>query len=260
MTPAESALLAALPGLAFQAALLFARLGAAAMMLPGLGEADVPANIRLGLALGLVLLLLPVLAPTLPPLPEPGLAVARLVLQEVAVGLWLGGLARIVALALAMAGQLTATLIGLQGLLAGDAEMGGQGTALSRAFGLVAATLVLGSGLYAIGLRALMDSYALLPAGAPLPLGAAAEAVAAAGAASLDLALRLAAPFVIAAVVLNVALGLLARLAPGVQTFFVAVPGQILAGLALLALLAPPLLATYAEALRDAWQALPGAG
>jgi flagellar biosynthetic protein FliR len=80
-----------------------------------------------------------------------------------------------------------------------------------------------------------------------------------AGAASLELALRLAAPFVIGALVLNVALGLLARLAPQVQIFFVAIPGQIVAGIALLALLAPALIATYAEALRAAFDALPAA-
>jgi flagellar biosynthetic protein FliR len=118
---------------------------------------------------------------------------------------------------------------------------------------------VLSSGLYAVALRALADSYALIPAGAALPAGFAAESIAAAGAAALDLALRLAAPFVIAAVVLNLALGLLARLAPQVQTFFVAIPGQILGGIALLALLAPPLVATYAEALRAGFATLPGA-
>ena len=58
---------------------------------------------------------------------------------------------------------------------------------------------------------------------------------------------------------LNLALGLLARLVPQVQTFFVAVPGQILAGLALLGFLAPALIATYAEALGEAFAGLPGA-
>ena len=67
MTEAE--LLAALPGLAFHAALLFCRLGAAVMLLPGLGEAEIPATQRLALGLGLVLALLPVLAPALPPAP-----------------------------------------------------------------------------------------------------------------------------------------------------------------------------------------------
>jgi flagellar biosynthetic protein FliR len=147
----------------------------------------------------------------------------------------------------------------LQGLLVSDPSLGGQATALGRAFGLATAVLVLGSGLHGIALRALVESYAVMQAGAPLPLGVAAESIAVAGAASLELALRLAAPFVIAGMVLNLALGLLARLAPQVQTFFVAVPGQILGGLALLALLASPLLATFAEALLGALEALPGA-
>lgn len=260
MTEADAELIRALPGLAFQAVLLFARLGAAVMLLPGLGEQEIPPTVRLALGLAMLALLLPVLAPGLPPAPEPGSEMVRLVAQEVVVGLWLGGLARLMALALAMAGQAVAALIGLQGLLVVDPEMGAQGTALSRAFGLMAAVLILGAGLHEIALRALVESYALLPAGAPFPAGAAAERMAAAGAASLGLALRLAAPFVIGAVVLNLALGLLARLAPQVQTFFVAVPGQILAGIALLMLLAPPMLMAFAEALRAAFHALPGGG
>jgi flagellar biosynthetic protein FliR len=256
---ADAALIASLPALAFQAVLVFARIGAAVMLLPGLGEQEVPATIRLSLGLALVALLLPGLAPDLPPAPPEGAEAVRLVTQEVVVGLWLGGLARIVSLALAMAGQLVATLIGLQGMMVFDPELGAQGTALGRAFGLLTTVLVLTSGLYAIALRALVESYALLPGGAPLAGGVAAEGMAAAGAASLELGLRLAAPFVIAAVVLNLGLGLLARLAPQVQTFFVAIPGQILGGIALLALLAPPLIATYAEALRAGFQTLPGA-
>ncbi|WP_270936884.1 flagellar biosynthetic protein FliR [Falsiroseomonas oryzae] len=259
MTDADWALVAALPDLAFQAVLVFARLGAAVMLLPGLGEQEVPPTIRLSLGLALLALLLPVLAPGLPAAPPEGAEALRLIAQEVVVGLWLGGLARVLALALAMAGQLIATLIGLQGLLMTDPALGAQGTALGRAFGLATAVLVLASGLYAVALRALVESYALLPAGAPLPAGMAADSMALAGAASLGLALRLAAPFVVGAVVLNLALGLLARLAPQVQTFFVAVPGQILAGIALLMLLAPPLLLAYGAALQDAFQALPAA-
>ena len=259
MTEADAALLQALPDLTFQAVLAFARLGAAAMLLPGLGEIEVPPAVRLGLGLALVALLLPVLAPLLPPRPAEVAEAARLVATEVAVGLWLGGLARVALLAFAMAGQAVAAMIGLSGLLVADPALGAQATSLGRAFGLAGAVLVLSSGLWALPLRALAESYAVLPAGEPFPAGAAAEAMAVAGAASLELALRLAAPFVVAGVALNVALGLLARLTPQVQTFFVAVPGQILAGLALLALLAPPLLASFAEAMQRTFLALPGA-
>lgn len=247
-----------LPLLAFQAVLLFARLGAAVMLLPGFGEQEVPGPIRLGLGLGLVVLLMPALAPGLPAAPDDAGAAARLIVTEVLVGLWLGGLARLVTTAMAMAGQAVALLLGLAQALVPDPELGGQGTATGRLFSLAAAVVVLGSGLYAIPLRALVESYAVLPVGEPFPAGAGAEAVAAAAADSMALALRLAAPFVLAAVVINVALGLLTRIAPQVQVYFIAVPGQVLAGVALLALVMPALLGAFAEAARDAFLNLPG--
>jgi flagellar biosynthetic protein FliR len=74
----------------------------------------------------------------------------------------------------------------------------------------------------------------------------------------LTLALRLAGPFVVTAVMINLAMALVARVAPSVQVFFVASPGQVLAGLALLALLAPSLLGSFHEALQAGWSTLPG--
>jgi flagellar biosynthetic protein FliR len=254
----EAGLLAALPVLAFQAVLAFARLGAAVMLLPGLGEQEVPAPIRIGLGLGLVLLLLPLLAPGLPAAPDDAGEATRLIVIEVVIGLWLGGLARMVTIAMAMAGQAVALLLGLAQALVPDPEMGGQGTATGRLFSLAAVVLVLGSGLYAIPLRALVDSYAVLPVGDPFPAGPGAEAMATAAGDSLALALRLAAPFVLAAVVINVALGLLTRIAPQVQVYFIAVPGQVLAGLALLALVMPAMLGAFGEAAREAFLNLPG--
>jgi flagellar biosynthetic protein FliR len=258
MSAEDLAFIQSLPALGFHAVLLFARLGAAVMLLPGLGEAEIPASIRLAIGLGLVVLLLPALAPGLPAAPAMPADLLRLLAGEIAAGLWLGTLARLAVTALAMAGQAIAALVGLAGMLVADPALGAQGTALGRAFGLLATVLVLATGLHGVALGALVESYTLLPAGAPFPAGAAAEAVAAAGAASLDLALRLAAPFILGAVVLNVALGLLARLAPQVQTFFIAVPGQILAGLALLMLLAPPMLVGFEAAIRAAFLGLPG--
>jgi flagellar biosynthetic protein FliR len=256
----EAELLAALPDLAFAAVLAFCRIGAAVMMLPGLGEAELPAPVRLGLGLALAAALLPGLRSSLPAVPDAVAEAARLVAIEVAIGIWIGGLARVLSLALAMTGQAIALLMGLGGLLLPDTQLGAQATAPARMFGLLAAVLVLSGGLHALPLHAFWGSYALLPPGAPFPSGAAAEALAHAGAQSLGLALRLAAPFLLGAVLVNLALGLLARLAPQVQTFFVAVPGQILGGLALIGLLAPLMLSLFAAALRDGFLRLPGLG
>lgn len=241
-----------LPVLAFQAVLVLARLGAAVLLLPGLGEQDVPASIRLSLVLALVALLLPGLAPGLPPLPEELPELLRLMVIETAIGLWLGLLARLVALALAQAGQVVALMVGLASPLQTDPVFGSQSTVTGRLFSLLAATLMLSSGLYAVPLRALAESYAVLPPGVALSFGRTAESVAQAAADSLALALRLAAPLVLAAVLGNFALGLLARLAPQVQVFAIAVPGQIICGLLLLGLLLPAMLAVWLAAAGDA--------
>ncbi|MBP0492481.1 flagellar biosynthetic protein FliR [Pararoseomonas indoligenes] len=254
----EAAFLAALPALAFGAALVLARMGAAAMILPGLGEADIPAPLRLGIALALVPVLLPVLAPTLPAAPDTAAETLRLIALEVATGFWIGGLARLLAMALSVALQASASLLGLGNILAQDPSIGSGASALGRLGTLAAAVLVLSTGLYALPLRALAESYSLMPLGTPWPAGAAADEMAATGAAMLSLALRLAGPFVVVAVAINLAMALVSRVAPSIQVFFVAAPGQIVAGLALLALLAPPLLATFQGALASGWADLPG--
>jgi len=244
--------------LAFQAVLAFARLGAAVMLLPGLGEQEIPVMLRLVLGLALVALLLPGIAPTLPPAPEAPAEAVRLLLLELLAGLFLGGLARLVAYALGIAGQAVALLLSLATVLVPDPVLGGQGTAPARLLMLGGAVLLLGSGLYAVPLRALAESYAVLPPGAPWPAGAAAELYAQAAGECLALALRLAGPFVLGAILFHLGLGLLARLAPQLQIYFLAVPGQILLGLALFALLFPVLMELFGAAAAAAFAALPG--
>ena len=47
--------------------------------------------------------------------------------------------------------------------------------------------------------------------------------------------MRLASPFVLASIVWHVAIGLIARMVPRLQVYFVSLPGQIVGGLLLLA-------------------------
>jgi flagellar biosynthetic protein FliR len=149
-------------------------------------------------------------------------------------------------------------MIGLASPLQPDAMLGAQGTATGRLFGLLAALLVMEGGLHGLPLRALAESYILLPPGAPWPLDSGVSALAQAVAGSLAIGLRLAGPLLLAAVLGNFALGLLSRLAPQVPAFVVAAPGQVLAGLLLLALLLPPLLAAWLATAEDQFRHLPG--
>jgi len=205
MTEAE--LLTALPDMVFRAVLMLARIGAVVMLLPGLGEQEIPANIRLGLGLALVMVLYPLLADSFPSAPDGVGELLRLIGTELVIGIWYGALARLVSLAMTMAGQLFALLLGLSQMLVPDPAMGGQNAVTGRFFTLMAVVLLLGSGLYAVPLRALLEGYAVLPVGGGFLAGPGAEAMAAAVGQSFLLALQLMAPFLLLSVVLNVAFG-----------------------------------------------------
>ncbi|MDQ2801381.1 MAG: flagellar biosynthetic protein FliR, partial [Pseudomonadota bacterium] len=135
--------LAALPGWAFAFVLVLARVGSAVMLLPGFGEADTPAVVRAGLTLALTLLLVPVIAPEVPSAPAGVMVAAAMVTAEVLTGLWLGWLARMLALALPLAGQFAAYMLGLASVLQPDADLGAQTTSLARLFGLAVPVIVL---------------------------------------------------------------------------------------------------------------------
>jgi flagellar biosynthetic protein FliR len=253
-------LLADLPRWAFGFVLVLARTGACVMLLPGLGEAALPQTVRAGLALALTILLLPGLLPALPAVPDHPASLAAFLAADLLAGASLGWLARLVVLAMPMAGHIASHMMGLSNVLTPDLDLGGQASALERFFGIAATTLVLASGLYALPLAALAGSYRPWPPGSFAPAPDAPGAVVAALGEAFALALQLAAPFVLAGIVWQVALGLLGRLVPRLQTYFIAMPAQILGGLTLLGLLGAALLGAWADALRESWARLPGLG
>jgi flagellar biosynthetic protein FliR len=258
MTEQDAALLAALPGWAWAFMLVLARVGSAVMLLPGFGEAEVPMPVRAALAVALTLVMLPVVAPHLPPEPADGLRALLAVVSVVLAGLWLGWLARLLVLALPMAAQIAAGMIGLANVLQPDPALGPQSSALARLFALAAPVAIMAAGLHALPLAALEGSYHVIPPGLALPGGDAAQAVVQAVGTSFALALRLAAPFVVAAIVWNVALGLLAKLVPQLQIYFAAMPAQILGGILLVGLLSAAVLSAWLGELRSGFAALPG--
>jgi flagellar biosynthetic protein FliR len=94
--------------------------------------------------------------------------------------------------------------------------------------------------------------------GALLPAGDGTELAVRAVGQCFALALELASPFVLAAIVWTVVIGLVARLVPNVPVYFVAMPGQILGGLALLAVLGGAVMATWMDATIAGFARLPG--
>lgn len=217
--------------------LLFARLGSALMFFPGIGENFVTVRARLILALAISLLLLPVLGPQLPSLPKDLGLMSLHVIFEVMIGVFLGLIVRVMILTLEFAGQVIALQLGIGNAFAFNPAAASQSSLIGSILGLVGIVLVFATDLHHFLLKGIVKSYALMPANAPPALEGMSQAMVQAVQDSFASAVMMAAPFFILGTLLQVALGILSRLQPTLQVFFIALPLQILLGFAIFAVL-----------------------
>jgi flagellar biosynthesis protein FliR len=228
--------------------LVFLRVGGMVALAPGFGEQSIPAGLRLAVALAFSLIVLPALAPNLPPQPPAFLALVALGGVEMLTGLFFGLLIRLFVLALQTAGTIAAQSAAI-------AQMAGAGgnieplPAIGHVLVLGGLTLALVLGLHVQLTAYVIGSYAIVPAGqVPLPAAVMEAGVAQVGR-TFGLAFVLAAPFVAAALLYNVILGVISRAMPTLMITLVGAPALTLGALALLMLAAPTLLGVWSGAL-----------
>jgi len=230
--------LASLSGIVLTYLLVFARTGSMMMLLPALGEGGIPATVRLVLALAVSVALAPGVQHAYPAqAPATALQLGLLIAQEVTSGVLIGGMSRIIMGSLQTAGMLIATQTGLAYAQTIDPTQHDQGAAIGNFFSLLGAVLIFSTDLHHLAIGAISGSYRMLPPGASLPTGDMAELTVRLVSASFLLGFQLAAPFLVFGFALYAALGILARLMPQLQVFFVAVPINIMFGFVVLALL-----------------------
>ncbi len=210
--------------------IVFARLGAALMLLPPFGETFILVRARLALALALSALVTPLTALALPPPPEAPVDLVIVLGGEIAVGLFIGGLARLLLSALHTASILVAYQTGLGAATVFDPTQNEQGVIISRFFALMAVLLLFATDLHHAIIIALIDSYRTLPPGALPAAGDFAEQAIDFIAGAFVIALQVAAPLMVVGLLFYLGLGLLGRLMPAIQVFFVALPLQIALG------------------------------
>ncbi len=233
--PSLPAMTFAIPDLATPFMLIFARVGTLVMLLPGIGERLIPGRLRLALALLLTLILFPPIRSLLPPAGGSPQDTVGLFMGEIAVGLVLGLATRIVVGALQTAGALVAQELGLSFAMTIDpTQGGGQEAAIGNLLTLLGVTLIFATDVHHLAIAAIGDSYGLLPpVGIPDVGDALRMAVGSVGR-SFALAARIAAPFIAFALLFNLGLGILSRLMPQMQVFFLALPLTILVGILVL--------------------------
>jgi flagellar biosynthetic protein FliR len=219
-----------LPALAASFMLVFARIGTMVMLLPGIGEMTVPSRVRLGMALALAAVLLPLHRSAYQiDLTSFGPLLAMLG-QEILIGGFLGLIARLMISALQVAGSAMAYQMGLGFATAVDPNQGQQGAMVGNFLTLLGVTMIFATDLHHLVIAALNDSYALFHPGELPPLGDMAALTTQTVAAAFRIGIQLAAPFLVFGLLFNIGLGVLSRLMPQMQVFFIAMPASIFIG------------------------------
>ncbi|MDO9713136.1 flagellar biosynthetic protein FliR [Paracraurococcus lichenis] len=248
---AALSLQAALPAELHRLLLVFCRISAALLLLPGFGDAGVPARIRTLAALAMALCLAPVAGPA-----SPGgatLETLRMVVAEITAGIVLGLLGRLVVAGIQAAGQVIGQCIGLANIFTtgmGPDPSATLGAAIQA--GSIAALFAIGG--HHAALRAVAESYEVVALGSLPALPQTAELLALAVARCFALAVQLAMPFLVLALAANLAMAGINRALPSMPVFMIGAPALLLAGLYLLAATAPSLLGEALGALGQGMQ------
>ncbi|GHD61034.1 flagellar biosynthetic protein FliR [Thalassobaculum fulvum] len=224
-----------LPLRVFEILMVFARAGSAMLMLPGIGETFVPVRVRLLLSAVLALAVAPAIAPQLPPEPTSAAGLLALIAGEVLIGIYFGLVARILLLTLDTAGRIISFSSGLASATIFNPSITEQGTAIGLILTMLGILLLFITDLHHLVIRAVVESYAVFRPGGELMFGDLSEAVTELVAGSFKVAVQLSAPFYVFSLLFFVCLGVLARLMPQLQIFFIGLPVQIYVGMLVLA-------------------------
>lgn len=218
----------------------FTRIGAMLMVAPIFGVQLVPARARLALALAFTA----VLAPTLAAPPPAALLTGPwflMLFQQLAIGIALGFVLRLVFEAVVMGGELVSMSMGLSFAQMADPLRGTQTTTISQFFLIMATLLFLALDGHLALLELTARSFTLLPVGAT-GLGAQdAWDLAAFGGWVFLGGVQIALPAMTALLLVNLAFGVMARSAPTLNALAVGFPVALIFGLVILLFALPTL-------------------
>jgi flagellar biosynthesis protein FliR len=233
--------------------LIFCRVGSAIMLLPGFGELYVTARARLFIALMFALVLVAPLSPMLPKVPVSGGAVFILLIGEILIGLMMGAMARMLIAGVHMAGGIIAYQSSLSSALTSNiAGFTGQDTSLGNLLSMSVIVLIFTTDLHHVMLKSLMDSYQVFTPGMMPMMEDVANHATSTMSGAFRVAMKLSAPHVVVGMLLYLGAGIIARLMPNLQVFFLLMPPQLLISFFILMFSVSAMLLWYLEHLREA--------
>lgn len=215
--------------------IIFCRVGGCLMLMPGFSSPRVPVVVRLFIAVAVTLAFVPFLGPDVAKLTSAAqpLEVLRLITQELLVGGFIGFMGHIFIGALETLGTAIAQEMGLANALGAPIDENESLPTIATLPTFLATTLLFVTDLHWEVLRGLVSSYKALWVSDGLSLQFSLVKIADTLGAAFLLSLRIASPFIVFSLIVNLGIGLANRLTPQIQVYFMAAPIVVFAGLVL---------------------------
>ena len=223
------------------------RVGAAMALLPAFGERSVPQKVRLVLGLAFTMIVAPASAVEIRQALNSEASVGVMLFSEPVAGLVLGAIVRLFILALQVAGSMAAQSTSLAQIFGGSNS--DPQPAIGHVFLVSGLALAVMMGLHVRLAELFIISYDVMPAGRFIAGDLLSDWALGKVAHTFALAFTLAAPFLIASLIYNLALGVINRAMPQLMVAFVGAPAITAGGLILLFVTAPLLLQLWINAL-----------
>ncbi len=214
--------------------IVFVRFGTALVIMPGIGDTFVSSQIRLLFALALSLVVTPALQAHIPAPPSSTFLLSLYIIKEALIGFFIGLVGRIMISALSIGGMMISMQSGLASALVFNPSTSSQGSLIGAFLSVAGVTLIFATDLHHLLILTVFESYTLFSFGDLTNIGSMADAVARLLSDSFRIGVQFSVPFIIVSLMLYAALGILARLMPQLQVFFIALPLQIFLGILIL--------------------------
>jgi len=217
--------------------LILTRIGTIISIMPGIGDSFVPANIRAMFAIAFSFILTPVIAANIPHIPSSALEFGILIISEAFIGIFIGTIMKVLMSALNIAGEVASVHSGLANATVFNPSVGSQGAIISAIYSVLGVTLIMVTDLHHFLITSAVYSYKLFPTSQGIPdITSMTEAISMAVNMAYVIGVEIAMPFIIVITILHLGTGLLGRLMPQMQIYFVAIPIQLAVTLLILSL------------------------
>ena len=225
--------------------LIFLRIGCVFMLMPGFAAMYINTQTRLIIALVVTIILYAPISPLIPAQPSDFGLELQYFINEITIGLFLGIIMQVLFFALNFAGSIASQSIGFANAQIFDPAFQSQSMLIESFFSVLALTIIFLTDIHHLMIEALVNSYQLFPLGKNLPIGDMSAHLVQTLNHSFNFGFKLGAPFIAFTVIFYSCMGLVSRLMPQLNIFFLSLPLQIYLGLGLLFLTVPVIINVF---------------